>query len=81
MGINEEESYIEEIDQIFNRLLKKKSSLNEDKNRPIQIQDAQKTPNRQDQKRKSPQHFIVKTLKGKCIESFQRRGKWKGEML
>lgn len=59
MGINEEESYIEEIDQIFNRLLKKKSSLNEDKNRPIQIQDAQKTPNRQDQKRKSPQHIMV----------------------
>ena len=32
---------------------------------PIQIQEAHITSNRQDQKRKFPQHIIVKTLRGK----------------
>ena len=55
-----EESQDNEIDQIFKRIEENFPILKKDK--PIQIQEAHKTPNRQDQKRNSPCHIIDKTL-------------------
>jgi hypothetical protein len=40
---------------------------------PIQTQEVQKTPNREDQKKKSPQHIIVKTLIVQNQESVSKR--------
>lgn len=62
IGIEEgEESKENGIDKIFNRIIDENfPKLKKDKS--IQIQEAHRTPNGQDQKRNSPRHIIVKML-------------------
>ena len=56
-----EESQDNNIDQIINRIVEENvPKLRKDT--LIQIQEEQRTPNRQDQKRNSPCHIRVKTL-------------------
>ena len=62
IGIQEgEESQDNGIHQIFNRIIEEYFPKRK-RNKPIQIQKAHRTPNRQDQKRNCPCHVIVKTL-------------------
>lgn len=46
-------------DKIFNKIIKENPKLK--KALYIHMQEAHKTPNRQDLKRKSPWHIIIKT--------------------
>jgi hypothetical protein len=48
------------IDNIFNKVIAENSS-NFEKEMPIQVQEASRTPNRHDQNRTSSQHIIAKT--------------------
>jgi hypothetical protein len=53
---------------IFNKLIPE-NFPNLEKKLPIQVQEASRTPNRLDQNRTSPWHFIVKTT---CTENKER---------
>jgi phenylalanyl-tRNA synthetase beta subunit len=48
------------IDNIFNKVIAENSS-NFEKEMPIQVQEASRTPNRHDQNRKFQWHIIIKT--------------------
>lgn len=57
------------LDQIFNKNMEENFyKLKKDKS--IQLQGTHRTPHRQDQKRKSPQHIIVKTAKYKTKKEY-----------
>jgi hypothetical protein len=61
MGIKKrEEVQAKGICNMFNKI-KTKNFPNLEKDLPIQVQEAPRTPNRLDQKRTSPQHIIIKT--------------------
>jgi hypothetical protein len=62
MGIEEEqEIQTKGIDNRFNKIITENfPSLEKDKN--IQVQEAYRTSNHQDQKRNTPKHIIIKTL-------------------
>jgi hypothetical protein len=61
MGIEEgEEVQAKRTHNIFNKIITE-NFLNLEKVRPIQVQDASRTPNRLDQNRTSLQHIITKT--------------------
>jgi hypothetical protein len=62
MGIEEEqEIQTKGIDNQFNKIITENfPSLEKDKN--IQVQEAYRTSNHQDQKRNTPKHIIIKTL-------------------
>lgn len=61
IGIQGEKSQINGIDQIFHRITKDFPKLRKDT--PMQIQEAHKTPNKQDQNRNYSEHMIVKKTK------------------
>jgi hypothetical protein len=48
------------IHDIFNKIITE-NSPNLEKDIPIQMQEASRTPNRPDQNRSTPQHIIIKT--------------------
>jgi hypothetical protein len=48
------------IHNIFNKIITE-NFLNLEKDLPIQIQEASRTPNRLDQNRTSPRHIMIKT--------------------
>lgn len=58
IDIQGEKSQINGIDQIFHRITKDFPKLRKDT--PMQIQEAHKTPNKQDQNRNYSEHMIVK---------------------
>jgi hypothetical protein len=55
IGIEEEEVQAKGISYIFNKLITE-NVQNLEKDLPIQVQEASRTPNRLDQNRTSPQH-------------------------
>jgi hypothetical protein len=60
MGIEEvEEVQIKGMHNMFNKITENFLNLNKDL--PIQVQEASRTPNRLDQNRTSPWHIIIKT--------------------
>jgi hypothetical protein len=62
MGIDEgEEVQAKGIHHISNKILAEKFPTLK-KKMPTQVQEASRTPNRHDQKRVSPQHFIIKMI-------------------
>jgi hypothetical protein len=60
MGIKGEEVQAKEICNVFNKNNSRKFSKSQ-KELPIQVQEASRTPNRHDQHRTSPWHIILKT--------------------
>jgi hypothetical protein len=50
------------ICNIFNKIITAEYSSNIEKEMPIQVQEASRTPNRHDQNRTFPQHIIIKTI-------------------
>jgi hypothetical protein len=62
MGISEEgeELQTKGIHNIFNKIITE-NFPNLEKDMPIQVQKASRTPNRLGQNRTSPQHIIIKT--------------------
>ena len=69
IGIEEgEESHLKGTENIFNKIIEEKFP-NLKKVMPIKVQEAYRTPNRLDQKRKFPHHIIIKTLSKKNKES------------
>jgi hypothetical protein len=72
MGIEGEEIQTKGIDNLFNKLIAE-NFPNLEKERDIQVQEAYRTPNHQDQKRNTPKHIIIKdTEQRKNIETFKR---------
>jgi hypothetical protein len=62
MGIEEgEEVQAKEICSIFNQLITE-NFPNLEKTKPIQVQEASRTPNSVDQIRIAPPHIIIKTI-------------------
>ena len=58
----------QEIENLFEKIMKEKSpSLVKEIN--IQVQEAQRVPNKLDPKRTTPRHIIIKTPKVKYKES------------
>ena len=62
-----EESQVKGSENIFNRIIKK-NFPNPKKEMPSKAQEANRTPNRLDQKRESLQHITVRTLIAQNIE-------------
>jgi hypothetical protein len=60
MGIEEEEVQTKGLCNIFNKIITE-NFPNLEKDLPIQVQEASRTPNKLDQKRTSPRHIIIKT--------------------
>jgi hypothetical protein len=61
MGIEEEVIQIMGIDNLFNNIITE-NFPNLMENRVIQVKEAFRTPNKQDQKRNRPTHVIIKSL-------------------
>jgi hypothetical protein len=61
IGIEEEEEQAKGTGNIFNKIMPK-GFPNLERDMPIQVQVASRTPNRYNQDRYSPHHIIVKTL-------------------
>jgi hypothetical protein len=63
VGVNENEDFqLKGRANIFNKIIEE-NFPNLKKEMPVNIQEAYKTPNRLDQKRKSSQHIIIRTKK------------------
>jgi hypothetical protein len=60
MGIEGEEVQAKGIHNIFNKIITE-NFPNLEKTRPIQVQEASRTPNRLDQNRTTPRYIIIKT--------------------
>jgi hypothetical protein len=60
MGIKEEEVQAKGMQNIFNKIIME-NFPNLEKDIPIQMQEASRTPNRPDQNRTTPRHIIIKT--------------------
>lgn len=75
---DEEGSQVNGIGQVFNKVIKENFQRLR-KYTLIQIQEAQRLANRQDQKRKFPQHIIVKTLHIQNKESVLRAAREKSQ--
>jgi 16S rRNA C967 or C1407 C5-methylase (RsmB/RsmF family) len=60
MGIEGEELQAKGMHNIFNKIIRE-NFQNQEKDIPIQMQEASRTPNRPDQHRTMPQHTIIKT--------------------
>jgi hypothetical protein len=60
MTIEGEEVHAKEIHNIFNKIIAE-NFPNPEKELPIQVQEASRTPNMLDQNRTSAWHFIIKT--------------------
>jgi hypothetical protein len=68
MGIKEgEEGQAKGMHNIFNKIITE-NFLNLEKDIPIQMQEAFRTPNRPDQNRTTPQHIIIKTTDSETRE-------------
>jgi chromosome segregation ATPase len=68
MGIEErEEVQAKGMHNIFNKIIME-NFPNLEKDIPIQMQDASRTPNRQDQNRTTPRHITIKTKSSKTKE-------------
>jgi hypothetical protein len=62
MGIEEREAMqTKGIDNLFNNIIDENFS-NLEKGKDIQVQEAYRTPNHQDQKRNTPRNTIIKSL-------------------
>jgi hypothetical protein len=61
MDVEGKEIKTKGIDKLFNRIIAE-NFPNLKKERVIQVQEAYRTPNHQDQKRNTPRHIIIKTL-------------------
>jgi hypothetical protein len=61
MGIEEEGIQIMGIDNLFNNIITE-NFPNLTENRVIQVKEAFRTPNKQDQKRNTPTYIIIKSL-------------------
>jgi hypothetical protein len=61
MGIEEEGIQIMGIDNLFNNIITE-NFPNLMENRVIQVKEAFRTPSKQDQKRNTPTHVIIKSL-------------------
>jgi hypothetical protein len=68
MGIKEgEEVQVKGMRNIFNKIIMEKFP-NLEKDIPIQMQEASRTPNRPDQNRTTPRHIIIKTTSSETRE-------------
>jgi hypothetical protein len=68
MGIEEgEEVQVKGLRNIFNKIITE-NFPNLEKDIPIQIQEASRTPNRPDQNRTNPRHIIIKTTSSETRE-------------
>lgn len=81
IGIKEwEDSQVKGTKSIFNKIIEEGlSSLK--KEMPIMVQEAQRTPDRLDQKRESLQHMTVKTRKEQDREQSELQGRNKKECI
>jgi hypothetical protein len=80
MGIEErEEIQTKDTDKLFNRIIAEKFP-NLKKERVTQVQEAYRTPNHQDQKRKKPRHIIIKTLSTQNKERILKAAKEKRQV-
>jgi hypothetical protein len=70
MGVEEkEEIQTKSIDNLFNRIIAE-NLPNLNKERVTKVQEAYRIPNRQDQKRNTRRHIIIKTLSTHNKERF-----------
>jgi chromosome segregation ATPase len=68
MGIEEEEEVqVKGMHNIFNKIITE-NFPNLEKDIPIQMQEASRTPNRPDQNRNTPRHIIIKTTSSETRE-------------
>ena len=68
MGVPEGEEREQEIEKLFEKIMKE-NFPNLVKEIDIQVQEAQKIPNKKDPKRTMPRHIIIKMPKVKDRES------------
>jgi hypothetical protein len=76
MSIEGEEVQAKGMRNIFNKMIRENFPYVE-KDIPIQMQDASRTPNRPDQNRTTPRHIIIKTTNSETRERILKavRGK------
>ena len=73
----EGELQIKGPENIFNKIIEE-NFPNLKNDIPIKVQEAYRTPNRLDQKKKSPRHIIIKTQSTQIKERILRAAKEKG---
>jgi hypothetical protein len=79
IGIEDEETQLQGPENIFNKTIEENfSSLK--KEMTINIQEAYRTPNRLDQKRKSSCHIIIKPLNVQNKERILKAARGKGQI-
>ncbi|ERE69936.1 LINE-1 type transposase domain-containing protein 1 [Cricetulus griseus] len=80
IGIEEgEETLLKGTENIFNKIIEE-NFPNLQKDMPMKVQEAYRTPNRLDNKKKSPQHIIIKTPNLQNKEKILRAAKEKGQV-
>jgi hypothetical protein len=80
MGVEErEEIQTKGIDNLFNRIIAE-NFPNLKKERVTQVQEAYRTPKRQNQKRNTPRHIIIKTLSTQSKERIRKAAKEKRQV-
>ena len=72
IGVPEGENVEQEIENLFEKIMKENFS-NLVKEIDIQVQEAQRVPNKMDPKRTTPRHIIIKMTKVKNRESLKQQ--------
>lgn len=79
IGIEEkEDSLLQGPENVFNKIIEE--NFPKLKERPIRIQEAHRTPNKLDQKRKSSRHIIIKTVSIQDKEKILKAAREKGQV-
>lgn len=79
IGIEEkEDSLLQGPENVFNKIIEE--NFPKLKERPIRIQEAYRTPNKLDQKRKSSRHMIIKTVSIQIKEKILKAAREKGQV-
>jgi hypothetical protein len=79
MGIEGEEMQAKEMCNIFNKIITE-NVPNLEKDIPVQMQEASRTPNRPDQNRTIPRHIIIKTTNSETRERILKAVREKKQM-
>ncbi|CAH7484839.1 AABR07011733.1 [Phodopus roborovskii] len=80
IGIEEgEEAQLKGAENIFNKIIEE-NFPNLKKDMPMKVQEAYRTPNRLDQRKKTPRHIIIKTPSIQNKERILRAAKEKGQV-
>ncbi|CAH7172607.1 LOC299282 [Phodopus roborovskii] len=80
IGIEEgEEAQLKGAENIFNKIIEE-NFPNLKKDMPMKVQEAYRTPNRLDQRKKTPRHIIIKTPSIQNKEKILRAAKEKGQV-